>query len=76
MAQSITYRGFTVSSTAKEAGGKWCVTLCIEKDQSIVRKRQMFFSRCTPDQAQRNGTTHAMREIDALVQGQTVPRRG
>lgn len=68
MAQSITYRGFTVSSAAVEARGKWCVTLRIEKDLSIVRRCHMFFSRCTPDQAERNGTTHAMREIDALVQ--------
>lgn len=72
MAQSITYRGFKVSSTAKEAGGKWCVWLRIERDMRVVRKRQMFFARCTLDQAERNGTTQAMREVDALVQEQVA----
>ena len=64
MPQTVSFKGYTVSGSARPAQGRWQVSFVIEKDSRLIQKAAFMLSACAVSAAEHAAILRGLQRVN------------
>jgi hypothetical protein len=64
MPQTVSFKGYTVSGSARPAQGRWQVSFIIEKDSRLIQKAAFMLSACAVSAAEQAAVLRGLQRVN------------